>query len=408
MLLAINLRAAITCIAPVLTDLQTRFDLSATQVSVLTTLPVLCLGGFASLAPPLARRVGTETAITLALVLLTAGILLRVVPSPVALFTGTILAGSGIATGNVLMPAVIKHHFPERVGSLTGLAMMLMAATGAVAAALAVPLEGMVGWRIALAVWAVPSLAAALTWGPLALAGRPKQGRHARPGPVTAVTVPPRTPGASLLRVRPAWALAGFLGLASLMFYVLTAWLPEIMQDHGFAPGEAGMMVSVMMLIGIPLGLLVPVAADRLPDQRPLLWSVAAVMATGLTGILVSPQLSWLWVPVLGLATGGAFPLAITMISLRSPDPMTTARLSGMAQTIGYLLAGVGPLAVGLLHDLTGAWHVPLLLLLALVVPQTACALAAARPVPVRSRIVHQAPTHEPAARSPLAAHRLP
>ncbi|GAA1788181.1 MFS transporter [Actinomadura chokoriensis] len=373
-LLTVNLRAAITGIAPVLGELRDAFGLSGAEVGVLTTLPVLCLGVFAAAAPVVARRVGTETAIVGSLVMITAGIVLRVVESPVSLFVGTVLAGAGIAMGNVLMPAVIKRVFPSRVGSLTGLAMMLMATSGAVAAGLAVPLEESGGWRLALAVWAVPSLVAALVWGPLAL-----RGRRSPTAPVTA----PRGEG-SLLRSRVAWYVAVFMGLTSLMFYVLMSWLPEIMQDAGFAPAAAGMMVSAMLIVGIPLGFVVPVFAARLPDQRPLIVAVAVTMVVGIGGLLLAPSAGWVWAIVLGIGTGSAFPLAYTLLSLRAPSPSVAAALSGMAQTGGYLLAGVGPLAVGVLHEATGGWAVPLGLLLALVVPEVAFGLLAARPGFVR------------------------
>ncbi|MGW7053505.1 CynX/NimT family MFS transporter [Streptomyces sp. NPDC054887] len=379
-LLAVNLRAAITGVAPILDTLKTQFQLSALGVSILTTLPVLCLGVFASLAPPLAHRLGTEKTITGALTLLTAGILLRLGTSPLTLYTGTVLAGSGIALGNVLMPAVIKHHFPHKTGSRTGLAMMLMATTGALATALAVPLENTLGWRISLAAWALPSLLAALAWGPLALLGRPKKGRHARPAPITPLTTPPNTSGESLLRSPLAWSLTIFLGLVSLLFYALTAWLPEIVRDHGIPQAEAGLMASAMLLIGIPLGFAVPVLAARMHDQRPLVLATVILMAGGLSGLLAAPQLGWLWIPLLGLATGSAFPLAMVLLPLRSPDALTAARLSGMAQTFGYLLASLGPLALGLLRDLTGSWKIPLLLLLLLLIPEAVAGLHSARP----------------------------
>ncbi|WP_084337217.1 CynX/NimT family MFS transporter [Actinomadura oligospora] len=379
-LLTVNLRAAITGVAPVLSDLKESLHLSGIEVSVLTTLPVLCLGVFASMAPVLARRVGPEVAITVALVLITSGIVLRVVPAQMALFGGTVLAGAGIAMGNVLMPAMIKSAFPRRVGSLTGLMMMLMASSGAIAAGLAVPLDSTGGWRLALAVWAVPSLVGALAWGPLAL--RTRRDRRS----VNAEPAADRSAGAegSLLRSPLAWAVAGFMGLASLMFYVLMSWLPQIMQDHGFAAGEAGAMVSVMMLIGIPLGFAAPVAAARMRRQGALVIVVAATMVLGIGGLLVAPSAGWLWVAFLGLGTGSAFPLAFTLLNLRSPSPMVAARLSGMAQTAGYLLAGVGPLAVGLLHDLTGGWTISLGLLFVLIVPEVILGLLASRPRFVR------------------------
>lgn len=395
-LLTVNLRAAITGVAPLLSDLQGSLHLSGVEVSVLTTLPVLCLGVFASFAPVLARRVGAETAITVALVLITAGIVLRVVPAQAALFGGTVLAGAGIAMGNVLMPAVIKSAFPGKVGSLTGLMMMLMAGSGAIAAGLAVPLDNTGGWRLALAVWAVPSLVGALAWGPLAL--RSRRARRAAvdaddAGRSTVVeSAAERGAGAaraaeaegSLLRSPLAWSVAGFMGLASLMFYVLMSWLPQIMKDHGFAAGEAGAMVSVMMLIGIPLGFATPVAAARMRRQGALVIAVAATMVLGVGGLLVAPSAGWLWVAFLGLGTGSAFPLAFTLLNLRSPSPMVAARLSGMAQTAGYLLAGVGPLAVGLLHDLTGGWTISLGMLFVLIIPEVLLGLLASRPGFVR------------------------
>ncbi|MFI0453992.1 CynX/NimT family MFS transporter [Actinomadura sp. 6N118] len=391
-LLTTNLRAAITGISPVLGDLQDKFALSGVEVSLLTTLPVFCLGIFASVAPSFARWFGTEVVIAGALVMITGGIVLRVVPSSPALFAGTVLAGAGIAMGNVLMPAVIKRHFADRVGSLTGLAMMLMAASGAVAAGLAVPLDNAGGWRLALAVWAVPSLIAAIVWGPIALRSRP--GREpsapaavATSAPAAVATSAPGTVAAetgSLLRSPLAWSVAVFMGMASLMFYVLMSWLPEIMRDHGFAAAEAGMMVSSMMIIGIPLGFVVPVLAARVRDQRFLVVGVSTAMVVGLIGMLLAPDAGWLWVTVLGLGTGSAFPLAFTLLTLRSPNPAVAARLSGMAQTGGYLLAGFGPLAVGVLHSVTGGWEVSLALLLALVVPETVFGLMAARPGFVR------------------------
>ncbi|MGH3244192.1 MAG: MFS transporter, partial [Spirillospora sp.] len=228
---------------------------------------------------------------------------------------------------------------------------------------------------------------ALLVWGPLAVRSR------RAPAAVSATgSAAPRVPGGgaaaedggSLLRSPVAWYVAVFMGLASLMFYVLMSWLPEIMRDAGFAPAAAGMMVSAMMIVGIPLGFLVPVFAARLRDQRPLVVAVAVAMLAGLTGLALVPSAGWLWVLVLGLGTGSAFPLAYTLLNLRAPSPSIAAGLSGMAQTGGYLLAGFGPLAVGVLHGATGGWNIPLVLLLVLVVPELLFGLLAARPGFVR------------------------
>ncbi|MFD7164810.1 CynX/NimT family MFS transporter [Streptomyces violascens] len=368
-LLTVNLRAAITCVAPLLTHLQHTFHLTAFTTSILTTLPVLCLGIFAALAPPLARRIGTEATLTLALALITGGILLRTVTATPALLAGTTLAGAGIAIGNVLLPTVIKQHFADRVGTFTGLAMTLMATSGALAAGLAVPLDHTAGWQTALAIWAIPSATGALLWGPFA---RPGNGNRRK-------NLPTRTAGPALTRSPLAWAVAAFLGLVSLTFYVLVSWLPDIMKTNGVSPAQAGTMMSVMLLTGIPLGYLIPVIATRLDSQKPLVIAVTALKITGLAGLLLAQHTPWLWVILLGLGTGSAFPLAVTLLTLRSPDPQTAARLSGMAQTSGYLLAGTGPFMIGLLHSASGSWTLPLLILIGAAVPETAVGLKAAQ-----------------------------
>ncbi|HWU06913.1 MAG TPA: MFS transporter [Streptomyces sp.] len=388
-LLALNLRAAITGVPPVLGELQDAFGLTGIEVSVLATLPELCVGTFSALAPLLARRFGITATITTALLVLTAGLLLRVIPAQAALFTGTALAGAGMATGNVLVPAVIKHVFPHRVGALTGLSMMLLSVGGAAAAGLAVPLEHTGGWRLALAIWAIPSLIAALVWLPLALRDRrktphPPTHQHTHPTTPTGARADTRA-GArpregTLLSSPLAWCVMIFMGMTSLMFYTLTSWLPEMMQDQGVSPSTAGTMNSLIIIIGIPLGFLVPVLTARLHDQRPLVLASVTLTATGLIGLLLAPQAGWLWTTVFGIATGSAFPIALTLLNLRSPDATTTARLSGMAQCGGYLLAATGPLTFGILHTLTHTWKPSITFLLLLVIPELLCGLHAARP----------------------------
>jgi MFS transporter, CP family, cyanate transporter len=372
-LLALNLRTAISGVSPLLDDLQHQFGLSGAAVGVLTTLPVLSLGAFAATGAPLARRFGPSATLTGALLLIAMGILLRLIPTPIALFAGTALAGAGIAIGNVLMPYVIKRAFPHWVGGLTGLAMMVMSGGAAVAAGLAVPLDDTGGWRLALAVWALPALVAALVWAGLARTGAGRPASHAAERTESA-------DGASLLRNRLAWYVTGFMGMQSLSFYVLMSWLPAIMRGQGYAPTTAGLMLSVMMLLGIPTGLVAPMLAARLRDQRPLVAVVMALMVLGVGGLLAAPQGGWIWVIVLGLGTGSAFPLAYTLITLRAGGAASAARLSGMAQTTGYLLAGLGPFAFGVLHDVTGGWQVPLTLLLVWLIPETLIAWRAARP----------------------------
>ncbi|WP_229882117.1 MFS transporter [Streptomyces alanosinicus] len=369
-----NLRAAITGLPPVLVSVTRDAHLSGAAASVLAALPVLCLGLFAGMTPLLARRAGTSRTVAAALVLIGTGCFVRILPGAVALFAGTVLAGAGIAVGNVLVPAVVKQRFPARQGAFMGVAMLVMALSGALAAALAVPLSESSGWRGALAVWSAPALLGAVVWA--------TGGRTADEGaPVSATRR--SNAGEVLRRSGTAWSVVAFLGLVCLIFYTTVAWLPQIMQARGYTPASAGAMISLLLALGIPLGMAVPVAAARMRSQRPLVLAVLAAHVTGLGGILLLPEAGWLWVCVLGIATGSGFPLAVTLLTLRSPDPETTARLSGMANTGGYLLAAAGPLAVGLLHTATGSWALPLLVLLAVAVPETCAGLIAARPVSI-------------------------
>ncbi|GAA4076319.1 MFS transporter [Streptomyces shaanxiensis] len=392
-LLAVNLRAAITGTSPLIGNVRQALALSGTEVSVLATLPVLCLGAFAWLAPRLARRFGTQAALCGALWVLALGAAVRAVPWPTALFAGTVLAGAGIAVGNVLLPAIVKDHFGRRIGLFTGLTMTLMAISGALAAGAAVPLAVATGWQSALAVWAVPAVLAAAVWGLLAAPGA--DGRHRRTPPPA-----PRTTGGSLLRCPLAWWVSAFLGLVSLLFYALVAWLPQIMQASGYTPAQAGLMMSLMLTVGIPLGFVVPLAAARMRGQRLLVVAVTAAQLLSLAGLLLAPALGWAWVCLLGAATGSAFPLAMTLLGLRADGPQVAADLSGMAQTIGYLLAGLGPLALGVLHDVTDGWRVPLAVLIALVVPEAIAGLLAARPGHVRPGGREDRPAQHTAARA--------
>ncbi|MFG1667312.1 MFS transporter [Streptomyces sp. Y7] len=379
-LLAVNLRAAITGTSPLLGQVQQALALSGTQVGVLATLPVLCLGAFAWLAPRLARRLGTRAAVCAAAWVLALGAAVRALPWPAALFAGTVLSGAGIAVGNVLLPAIIKDFFARQIGLFTGLTMTVMALSGALAAAVAVPLAAGTGWQCALALWAVPAVLAAAVWGLPAASAADGGHRGARP------PAPPARGAAhgSLLRHPLAWWVSAFLGLVSLMFYSLVAWLPQIMRASGYPPAQAGLMMSVMLTIGVPLGFLVPLAAARMRGQRLLVVAVTAAKLLSLTGLLLVPALGWAWVCLLGAATGSAFPLAMTLLGLRADGPRVAAELSGMAQTVGYLLAGLGPLALGVLHDMSGGWRVPLVVLIALVVPEAAAGLLAARPGQIR------------------------
>ena len=369
---ALNQRPAVVAVAPVLGNLRAETGMSAALAGLLTTVPVLCFGAFAPGAPRLARRIGLETAVALSLLLLAAGIALRLL-SPVALlFAGSLLAGAAIAFANVLLPAYVKREF-ARPGAVMGLYSASLNVGAAAGAALTVPLAGAlgVGWRTALGLWLALALAALALWLPVAGTGRAH--RTSDPLPDDGGSWP-------LLRQPLARQVTGYLGLQSVQFYTVAAWLPTLLADAGVPVRQGGLLLGLANLVGAAGALLAPAQAGRMRTQRPLILGVAAAYVIGLGGLLLAPAHGTLvWVAAFGLAQGSGFALALTLIVLRSPTPLVAARLGGVAQCLGYLLAALGPLVIGALHDLTGGWTWPVALLLAALVPMTWFGWGAAR-----------------------------
>jgi MFS transporter, CP family, cyanate transporter len=359
-LVAVNLRPAVAGVGPVLPDLRAGLPLSGTGAAVLTTLPVLCFGLLATAAPRLVRRFGIEPVLVGAMLALATGALGRVLDGPAALFAGTVVVGGAIAVGNVLIPPLVKRDFPDRTGVMMGVYTMAVSGAAAVAAGLAVPLADAtgLGWRGALGVWAVPAVVAALAWLPR-LRGR------TRPSTAAAATRRP------LWRSPLAWQLTVFFGLQSLSFYAVLGWLPSMYRDFGATPAVAGFLLSFSGLVQIPVSLVLPTLANRATRQVGYAVGATAVIGIGLLGVLLAPMAApYLWVGLIGAGQGACFALGLNLFVLRTERVADTARVSAMAQSIGYTLCAFGPLLVGLLHDATGSWTGPLVLLLALIVPQ--------------------------------------
>ena len=388
-LVSINLRPAAASIGPVLDRIQSDTGLSSGWAGALATLPVLCFGLLAPLAPPLARRLGVHTAIAVALLVLVSGMLLRLVPGDVFLFLGTALAGAAIATGNVLMPVIVRRDFPNRTGSAMSLYTTCLIGFAALAAGLTVPLADALGggWRPGLGIWAIPAAIAALAWLPAIVhrgagAGAGAGGGGGGGGGGGAATPErPRVPNVrALLRQPLAWQVTLFFAVQSGGFYSTLAWLPDIFRSHGASDSRAGFLLSLSILVGLVTSTTLPLIATRLRDQRALVVVCSTVWAAGLIGILVAPMSApYLWVILLGLGQNSIFPLALMLIVLRGGNVATTEGLSTLAQSVGYMLAAVFPLAVGALHGAAGSWTPALILLLALLVPQLGFGLAAGR-----------------------------
>jgi MFS transporter, CP family, cyanate transporter len=371
-LLATNLRPAAAAVGPLIDRIKSDTGLSATGAGALTTLPVLCFGALAPLAPALSRRLGERSTAALALVVLLIGTLVRLVPGLGFLFLGTALAGMAIAVGNVLLPVLVRGNFPDRVGLLTGMYTTALVGFAALAAGVTVPVADALGggWRPGLGVWAVPVVVALIVWAP----------QLARPRPTRADPGAPVTGARSLLRNPVAWALTLFFALQSAGFYSTLAWLPSVFHSHGESTSYAGFLLSLSLLVGLLPSLTVPSLAARARDQRWFVLVFVAFTAAGWLGVILAPStVPYVWVVLLGLGQNALFPLALTLIVLRGGTVPSTAGLSTMVQTFGYLMGAVGPLAIGAVHDISGSWTPALIVLLALLVPQTVMGLEAAR-----------------------------
>jgi CP family cyanate transporter-like MFS transporter len=359
-----NQRPAVVGPAPVLDLIRADTGLSSAMAGLLTTLPVLCFGAFAPVAPKLARRIGVETAVAVSLLLMAVGMFVRLF-SPVALlFAGTVVLGAAIAIVNVLLPAYVKREF-SRPGPAMGLYTASINFGAAAAAAATVPLATAldVNWRVALTLWVVLVGLALAFWVPRWRAGA----AHRR--------LPPEVLESgswSLLRQPLARRVTAFFGFQSVQFYTYCAWLPAILADAGIPLGQGGLLLGVSNVVGAAPALVVPAIAGTMRTQRPLLIAVMALFTVGLGGLLLAPASGTaLWVCAFGIAQGGGFALALTLFVLRSATSTVAARLGGVAQCLGYTMAAAGPLAVGAIHDLTGNWAWPVALLLALLVPMT-------------------------------------
>jgi CP family cyanate transporter-like MFS transporter len=367
LLVAANLRGAITSVGPLLETIRRDEGLSAGQAGVLSALPLLTFAVFSPQVPRLARRFGMERLLWLALLTLAAGILLRSVPLPGLLWLGTVLLGMSIAVGNVLLPALLKRDFPDRVAPMTSLYSVTMGVVGAIVSGLAVPLAGALpgGWRTALGCTAGLALVSLAVWAPQAFRG----GRE--------VTLPRlgRTPWRSAL----AWQVTAYMGLQSFGFYIVLAWFPAILHSQGISEENGGWLLLVLQVLGVTMSAVIPLVANKLHDQRLLAAGGSLLSLTGYVGLMIAPGLAVLWVVIVGLASGICFVLALFFFTLRSADSFAAAALSGMAQSIGYLFATLGPVVFGALHDATSGWNVPMILLVVAAAVQACFGFGAGR-----------------------------
>lgn len=345
-LIAANLRPVFSSVSVLLPEIIEATGMSGVAAGILTTLPVVCLGVFAPFAPRLAQRFGAEKVLLFVLVVLTLGTAIRGIGNSASLYIGATLAGAAIATGNVLLPGVVKRDFPKTAAIMTGLYTMALCGGAAAAAGFTIPIEHMLGgsWNLALAFWALPAALVLALWLPQAL-----RAKHNVAHSGFQVI--------GLWKDKLAWQVTLFMGLQSSMAYVVFGWLAPILREQGLSATVAGGLVSFSIMVQVVTCLAIPSIVVRQKSQSLLNVVLCMSAALPLIGFLYLPQWSfWLLAIIQGFGQGGLIAAAMMVIVLRSPDSHTAAHLSGMAQCIGYTLASIGPLVVGLIHNATGSF----------------------------------------------------
>lgn len=376
-----GLRMAVTSVGSVLGDIQGELKFDALTAGILTTLPVLSFAIMGVMAPGLARRIGVHKALICALLVSVFGFLTRAfAPNTEMLLLLSVVTLAGAAVANVLLPALVKTHFPDQVGAKTAVYVVALSLGTTASAGLTVPVSqiGDAGWRLGLAVWAVFPAVAILPW----LATIRQDSRSTRTSTTTAANVTSR----HLLRSTTVWCLAAFFSALSALAYIAFGWMAEFLRAHGISEGTAGAMVAVVAGVSIPVSMLIP----RIPQtrHRTLISILVGAFAIALLGLTVAPTTgAWIWMALFGIGNA-LFSLSLAMIGLRSRTPETTAAVSAWVQGIGYLVAGAGPLLFGVMHSATAGWAAPLSLLWFLVAVTGVTGWFAARPTYVDDEVL--------------------
>jgi CP family cyanate transporter-like MFS transporter len=372
-LAAFNLRPAVTSVGPLLEEIRTGLGMGGVVAGLLTALPAACFVAFGSLAPRLVARSFPSRLIWISLAAVAVGLAVRpFMPGTATFVLVSCLALGGIGVANIMMPVVVRRAFPHRVGTVTGVYSMGLTLGAATAAAVTVPLTAALGgdWRYGLAFWAVPAALAMVLWMGVARWIRQRAGGH----PAGA-----SSGGLRMICSRTAWSVAILFGLQSTQAYVTMGWVPQIYRDAGLSATYAGVLLALIPAVGVPTSFLVPTLAARLRNQGGVAVALTGLGFIGYLGLWVMPTTApWLWVIVLGISQG-VFPLALTLIGLRTRSAAGTVGLSSFGQSIGYLISIPGPIVVGALYGATGSWHLPLALLLVLLVPQGVAGVLAGR-----------------------------
>lgn len=368
LLFGITLRMAVTAVSPLINEIGEDITLSAATIGLLGTLPTATFAVFGFMTPYVIRWASLEKLLGIALVSAVLGQVARALVSGTAPFMIlTVVALAGLGAGNVLLPPLVKKYFPDKIGLLTALYSTSLALGTALPPQFAVPVAGATSWRFSIGLWAVFSLLAAVPWITMGLERR----RRPRPfadaanaagqAEVADGAPIPAQRGTERLRINLwksplALGLTFMFGCTSLQTYAMFAWLPQMLTEAGLSAAQAGSMLALFGILGLPLSLMVPIFAARMRNPFPVVGVFLSCFVAGYTGLLLIPaEITWLWVTLVGLGPG-TFPLALVLINLRTRTHTGAGALSGFGQGVGYALACTGPLLFGILESMTGSW----------------------------------------------------
>ncbi len=347
------MRAPISAVGPLLQNIQEDLGLSNVIAGSMTTIPLVAFALLSPLAPRWAEKYGMERTVFFAFLFIVVGIILRIYPDVTFLLVGTLFVGMAIAICNVLLPPIMKQNFPLHIGLMTGIYGLVMNIAAAISSGISEPLATVLNWNGALAIWGVTSILAVCIWSYQLRRKQKEEGRARKVNLATTIR---------LSRSRLAWYVTAFMGLQSFIYYTVLTWLPQLLVTYGYSSISAGWMLATMQAALFPMTFIIPIIAAKMKNQRAL------SVLTGLAFLLSSiGLLSGIWLPVwvllMGVACGNAFGLAMMFFSLRTIETSHAARLSGMAQSLGYLLAALGPVLFGIVYELFHSWSAPLLIL---------------------------------------------
>ncbi len=372
---ALNLRPVITSVGPMLNEIQSGLGMSSAVAGVLTTLPVMCFAVFGTLSPFVARKIGDTRLMFAAAVLLGVGLLARALTSSAAMFlvaSGVALVGG--AVGNVMLPTLVKRYFPERIGLMTTVYATALAVGTSVSAAATAPIERVAGgsWHIALGSWVLLAVCAVLPWlalmshrSDVAVDRRNQRGWSSK----------------QMAHSRLAWLTTVFFGAQSLIAYVVFGWFARILRSDGYSASRAGLVLAFLTVVMVPVAVVLPSMAAHRRSQRGFIVFSSVCYTVGFAGLWIVPTVAggWLWALFIGLGAS-SFPLALTLIALRTRSAAATGSLSAFTQGIGYVIAGTGPLLVGVLYSATSSWVPAFVLLFLAIAVQTVSGWRIARP----------------------------